>query len=114
MMVDAAKYPEKADTELALQAMQTHMENLTESLEEFKTSPADMPRLGKCKLPFTVYEQRCVARLEELERQMEAHDKTTPMWQKLRKQKLAQKARLENRRKEYVKNSEVSKLERVI
>ena len=45
---------------------------------------------------------------------MEAHDKTTPMWQKLRKQKLAQKARLENRRKEFTKNSEVSKLERVI
>lgn len=40
-MVEAAKFPEKVDTELALQAMQTHMENLTESLEEFKTSPAD-------------------------------------------------------------------------
>ena len=113
-MAEAAQFPEKADTELALQAMQTHMENLTESLEEFKTSPADQPRLGKCKLPFAIFEQRSVARLAELERQMDALDKTTPMWQKLRKQKLAQKARLENRRKEFMKNSEVSKLERVI
>ena len=45
---------------------------------------------------------------------MDTLDKSTPLWQKLRKQKLAQKARLENRRKEFKKNDEVSKLERVI
>ena len=89
------------------------MENLTESINELKTSPKDQPRLGKCRLPLAVYEKNCLARIAELDRKMEIHHKSTLIWKKFRKQKLAQKARLQSRRRECTNNDEVFKIEKL-
>ena len=84
------------------------MKILTESVDEVKLSPLDAPRPGKCKLPLQKYEMRSLERIADLEKKMDNIPKSSPLWLKLRKQKLAQQARLEARQKESRKTDEVS------
>ena len=79
----------KASTELALQALSTQKTKLVGSIEELKKYPGDPKKIGKCRLPIAVFEKRCLDRISSLEQQMDAHPKSSPMWQKLRKRKLA-------------------------
>ena len=102
---------EVIDTQLALKVTKTQMVNLNVSMKELKTSPEDKPILGKRPLPLAVYEKNCLARIADLDRQMNNHQKSTLIWMKLRKRKLAQMSRLQNRRNEFSKNNEIAKIE---
>ena len=51
---------------------------------------------------------RSLERIADLEKKMDNIPKSSPLWLKLRKQKLAQQARLEARQKESRKTDEVS------
>ena len=63
------------DTQLGLKVTKTQMVNLNSSIKELKTSPEDKPTLGKRALPLAVYEKNCLARIAELDRQMNNHQK---------------------------------------
>ena len=104
---------EMKDTELALKVNKTQMDSLNESIKELKTSSEDKRILGKRALPLAVYEKNCLARIAELDRQMNTHQKSTLMWIKLRKRKLAQMSRLQNRRNKFQKSNEVAKIQKL-
>ena len=76
--------------ELALQAVSTQKSNLTSSIEELKKYPGDPTKIGKCRLPIAVFEKKCLDRIASLDKQMDELPRSSPMWQKLRKRKLAQ------------------------
>ena len=64
---------ETMDTELALKVTKSQMDSLNESIQELKTNPEDKPVPGKRPLPLAVYEKKCLARIAELDRQMNIH-----------------------------------------
>ena len=74
-----------------MKVMSNQKKELADSIEQLKKYPGgDSNFLGKCRLPLAVYKKQCLDRITSLEKQMAAHPKSSPMWQKLRKRKLAQ------------------------
>ena len=90
------------------------MKILAETVEDVKLSPVEAPRPGKSKLPLHRYEKRCMDRIADIERKIASTPKTSPIWLRLRKQKLAQLARLDARKKELERCDDVHKLEKLI
>ena len=80
---------ENETTEMALSALQTQMRLLAETVEDVKLSPVEAPRPGKSKLPIHRYEKKCMDRIADIERKIASTPKTSPIYLRLRKQKLA-------------------------
>ena len=64
---------------------------------ELRTSNPEKPKLGKIALSIAKYGKRSQANIERIDKKMREHERGSPMWLKLRKQKLAQKSRYNKR-----------------
>ena len=84
-----ASLVENETTEMALSALQTQMKILAETVKDVKLSPVEAPRPGKSKLAIHRYEKKCMDRIADIERKIATTPKSSPIYLRLRKQKLA-------------------------
>ena len=77
--------------------LQEQLNFIKETSIELRMSNPEKPKQGKVALPIAKYGKRSQARIEALDKKMREHERQSPMWLKLRKQKLAQKSRYNKR-----------------
>ena len=78
-------------------SLQVQLKMIKATADELKISDPEMPKKGKVALSLSAYMKRSQDKIFALEKQMDKQEKGSPMWLRLRKQKLAQKSRFNRR-----------------
>ena len=94
--------------------LQEQLNFIRETSFELRTSNPEKPKLGKAALSMEKYGKRSQARIEAIDKKMREYERQSPMWLKLRKQKLAQKSRYNKRLFENQQSNAVSSIDNII